>query len=170
MRRRSASALTRAVALLARREHSALELKRKLLDRGFAIDEVEAAVARLAEQGLQDDARFAEALVRARASGGRGPLRLKAELSQHRLPEGLAERAIEAARADQDWSARALDLAARRLRGSDPADPQVRRRLADFLLRRGFPQAVVWEALGRLSQGTLEGDDLEGGDPEGDAV
>ncbi len=151
-RRRSASALTRAVALLARREHSARELNRKLLERGFPADEVEAALARLGEQGLQDDARFAEALVRARASSGRGPLRLKAELAQHRLSEGLAERAIEAAEGEQAWGERALELVTRRLRGDDPSDPRVRRRLADFLLRRGFPQLVVWDVLGQLGK------------------
>lgn len=159
-RRRSASALTRAVALLARREHSALELKRKLLERGFAADEVEAALARLGEQGLQDDARFAETLARARAGSGRGPLRLKAELAQHRLSEGLAERAIEAAEGELAWADRALGLATRRLRGEDPSDPRVRRRLADFLLRRGFPQAVVWEVLGRLGERAPEAENF----------
>lgn len=142
--------LARAVALLSRREHSAQELRRKLVDRGFEPDEVDVALQRLQGNGLQDDARFADALARSRANGGRGPLQLRAELARHGLAEGLATQAIERAENEQDWTSRAFALASRRLRGGDPGDARERRRLADFLLRRGFPNAIVRTVLAQL--------------------
>src|SRR5687767_12564106 len=73
-RQKEQTPLQRALGLLVRREHSRKELTRKLLARGVERDEAEAAVARLAGEGWQDDVRFAELLVRSRASTGYGPL------------------------------------------------------------------------------------------------
>jgi regulatory protein len=86
-------------------------------------------------------------------------LQLRAELAQHGLAEGLAAEAIEQAESDQDWVSRALELAQRRLRGADPKDLREQRRLADFLLRRGFPNAIVRSVLARI------GSELELEDP-----
>ena len=57
-----------AMNLLARREHSYVELERKLKQRGFADSVIEQALQRLQEQGLQSDQRFVESFIRARAS------------------------------------------------------------------------------------------------------
>src|SRR3970282_1134696 len=84
------SPIQRAVGLLSRREHSRRELTRKLCERGLAADEVEAAVEKLATDGWQDDARFAQFLLRSRVSGGYGPIRIRAELATH----GLGREAI----------------------------------------------------------------------------
>jgi len=54
----------RALGLLVRREHSRKELVRKLRGRGVEPEAAVAAVGRLAEEGWQDDARFAASLVR----------------------------------------------------------------------------------------------------------
>lgn len=157
-RARRSSVLARAVALLSRREHSALELRRKLIERGFEPAEVDTALQRLQGSGLQDDARFADSLVRSRANGGRGPLQLRAELARHGLAEGLAAQAIEQAETEQDWASRAFELATRRLKGVAPADLRERRRLADFLLRRGFPSAIVRTVLEQIGSGAGEED------------
>src|ERR1700741_3450775 len=79
------SATQRALGLLTRREHSRKELIRKLTSRGMDAAEVDSAVANLARDGWQNDARFAESLVRARSSGGYGPARIRAELATHGL-------------------------------------------------------------------------------------
>src|SRR5688572_13007666 len=63
----------RALGFLVRREHSRKELTRKLTSRGLDATEAAAAVERLAGEGWQDDARFAESLVRSRAGNGYGP-------------------------------------------------------------------------------------------------
>ncbi|HEY1036071.1 MAG TPA: recombination regulator RecX [Pseudoxanthomonas sp.] len=133
--------LQRALGLLTRREHSRRELSRKLTSRGVEAADVRSAVDRLEAEGWQSDTRFAEALVRSRASGGYGPLRIRAELSTH----GLDREAVEAAMAtfDGDWTETARDLVRRRFGPVDPADIAQRRKIADFLIRRGFDGASV---------------------------
>src|SRR6185295_823724 len=69
-----------ALKLLARREHSARELKRKLTARGIGEVDAAAAVADAAADGWQSDTRYAEMLVRSRISQGFGPMRIEAEL------------------------------------------------------------------------------------------
>lgn len=78
------SAKSRAVALLSRREHSRKELRDKLIQRGYAADEVEEAIDWAVSRQFQSDDRFGQSLVRRRAStlGNRA---IDAELAQHGL-------------------------------------------------------------------------------------
>jgi len=137
--------LQHALALLTRREHSRTELARKLHGRGHEGDDVDAAIERLAADGWQDDARFAEALLRHRAASGYGPRWIRAELATHALPDALIQTTLAAF--DGDWSDVALNLLARR--GLAPPDdgaplPSMRQRKAiDLLLRRGFEHDVA---------------------------
>ena len=135
-RQREQTPLQRALGLLVRREHSRKELGCKLRARGVDADAVSAAVARLAEEGWQDDARFAEALVRSRSGAGYGPLHIRAELGAH----GLDGESIEAAMAtfEGDWAKTARELVCRRFGPGGPHDLPQRRKAADLLIRRGF--------------------------------
>lgn len=130
------SPLQRALGLLVRREHSRKELTRKLLARGVEAEAASAAVERLAGEGWQDDARFAELLVRSRAASGYGPLHIRAELATHGL-EGEATAAAMAS-FDGDWTENARDLVCRRFGETGPIDLAQRRKAADLLARRGF--------------------------------
>lgn len=140
-RRQPQTPVQRALALLVRREHSRQELSRKLLARGLEATEVQAAVEQLAEAGWQDDARFAEGLVRQRAAGGYGPYHIRSELGTHGLDPALVEAAMDSF--EGDWAANARDLAQRRHGEDFAADPARRRKAADLLVRRGFPGDVV---------------------------
>lgn len=142
-RRRRRPELTpaqRALGLLVRREHSRRELTRKLTARGVEDEDARAAVERMTAEGWQDDARFAEQLVRSRAGNGYGPLRIRAELGTH----GLDREAVAAALAawDGDWDEQARDLVRRRFPGGFD-DVATRRKAADFLIRRGFSAEQV---------------------------
>lgn len=143
-RRREQTPLQRALGLLVRREHSRRELARKLKARGLDAEAVDAAVSRLADEGWQDDTRFAETLVRNRASGGYGPLHIRAELGTH----GLDGDAIEAALAtfDGDWAENARDLVCRRFGPEGPQELAQRRKAADLLARRGFDGGCIRSA------------------------
>lgn len=137
------TATQRALGLLTRREHSRKELTRKLVARGVEVAEVEAAVEKLAGAGWQDDGRFAESLVRARASAGYGPLHIRAELATHDLSAEARAAALEAF--EGDWAAIARELVTRRFARIE--DPRLReRKAADFLLRRGFPSETARSA------------------------
>lgn len=125
----------RALSLLVRREHSRKELTRKLAARGVDKDDAQAAVDRMTEAGWQSNERFAEQLVRSRASAGQGPLRIRAELSTHGLDREAVAAAFEAY--DGDWTELARDLVRRRFPGALD-DRAVQRKAAEFLIRRGF--------------------------------
>ena len=130
------SATQRALGLLTRREHSRKELARKLTARGVDAGEVETVVARLADEGWQDDTRFAESLVRGRANAGYGPLRIRAELGMHGLGRDEVAAALDAF--EGDWGELARALVRRRFGETGPRDPAQRRKAAELLLRRGF--------------------------------
>lgn len=137
--RRAAIELTplqRAIGLLSRREHSQTELIRKLCARGLPSEAVEAAVVKLAADGWQDDARFAELVVRSRVSGGYGPIRIRAELGTHGLDREMVAAALVTF--EGQWVETARDLVRRRYGPGVVDNPALHRKAADFLLRRGF--------------------------------
>lgn len=139
----------RAIGLLARREHSVAELRRKLqgADGG---DQLEVVLEELAEANLQSDARFAEALVRSLIQRGQGPLRVRQALQQKGVGVSLVQQAL--AEAEVDWFELANNVHQRRF-GSSPADqPKERARQIRFLLYRGFNQDQVNYALEQAQQ------------------
>tara|TARA_R110002020_G_scaffold18983_41_gene65871 strand:- start:3505 stop:3987 length:483 start_codon:yes stop_codon:yes gene_type:complete len=141
----AADAYQRALGLLVRREHSRRDLSRKLAQRGVEPAEADAAVERLAEQGYQDDGRFAASFARDRASSGYGPVRIRVELAGHGLGEDAIQLALDACEAD--WPASARRQVERRWTAAVLADPDRRRKAVEFLLRRGFDQDSAWAAV-----------------------
>lgn len=137
--------MQRALALLTRREHSRHELVRKLKQRGVEADAAAAAIDRLTEDGWQDDARFAESVVRNRAGSGYGPAYIRAELGTHGLPGELVEAAL--AGYEGDWIDNARQLLQRRHPQALAGEREACRKAAEFLLRRGFGMAQVRAAL-----------------------
>lgn len=133
----------RALGFLVRREHSRKELTRKLTSRGLDATEAAAAVERLAGQGWQDDARFAESLVRSRAGNGYGPIRIRAELATHGLDREAIAQAMDGH--EGDWALIAHELVRRRFGAIE--DPALRRKAADFLVRRGFDSESIRAAI-----------------------
>ena len=152
-RRREATPAQRALALLVRREHSKPELRRKLLARGTTEDDATAAVEKMTNAGWQDDARFACSIARTRANAGYGPLRIRAELASHGLGSDTIAHAFTALAeaGDDDWAGRARTLAWRRF-DLDRATLAVRRKAADFLLRRGYDSDSVRAAIRSLPE------------------
>jgi regulatory protein len=140
------SAYEKALGLLARREHSARELKAKLAQRGFDADENVAALERLQSRDFQNDARFGEMLVRSRIEGGYGPRWIVAELRTHGI--GDEEAATLMAAAEPDWPGLVRRQLRRRYGGKPAATLAERSKRAAFLLRRGFDASTVKLAVG----------------------
>ncbi|MDH5766148.1 MAG: recombination regulator RecX [Gammaproteobacteria bacterium] len=84
-----------AVGLLARREHSVLELRRKLLQKGFDEGDTESVIERLRENNLLSDERFAETYINMRRQRGYGPLRIAQELKERGVDSELSVRYLE---------------------------------------------------------------------------
>lgn len=134
----------KAYRLLARREHSAWELRRKLQGTRLGADSdsdevagmVDDLLAELARQGAQSDARYTEHRCRQLYQNGRGPLKLRHELARHHIAESLVERMMA------DYADKWCDLAVevRRRKFGDPAPSSYREwaKQARFLQQRGF--------------------------------
>ena len=135
------SAYDKALGLLARREHSARELKSKLARKGLDADESAAALAQLQSKDYQNDSRFGEMLVRSRIAQGYGPRWILAELKTHGIAEASARSLIDAA--EPDWPALIRQLIHRRYGAKPAANLAERAKRANFLLRRGFDAATV---------------------------
>ncbi|MFO7528149.1 MAG: regulatory protein RecX [Marinobacter sp.] len=134
-----------ALRLLARREHSRLELSMKLRQRRFNSGLIEAVLDEYEEQDWLDDDRFADVYARQRMDLGYGPLRILGELQQrgvHHTPECLD------AMTDEDWCAVAIRLRERRFGLSDLQDDwDAKLKQGRFLNRRGFSAAQVERTL-----------------------
>ena len=134
-----------AVRLLARREHSRLELALKLKQRKIESDVIEQVLDDYETEGWLSDERFAEVYARQRMDLGYGPLRIQAELQQRGIQEPPScVREMN----DTDWSDRATLLREKRFGLSDIRDDwDEKARQARFLARRGFFSEHVENAL-----------------------
>lgn len=130
-----ADILQYSVSLLARREHSSLELQRKLLAKGFPEPLIEATLQRLAADKLLSDERFAEAYVQSRMNRGFGPLRIEAELRERGTPADLIKAWVTPNA--QHWREQARVTWRKRF-GREPKDYQERARQMRFLQQRGY--------------------------------
>jgi len=152
-----------ALRLLAVRERSAVELRSRLRQKGFAPEVIVDVIDRLQEAKLQDDGRFGSQFVEAATRRGMAARRIQAELRARGLSK---EQAAEAATEDPDAElARARELAGRKAaRMADlPLETRVRR-LSGLLARKGFDpdtcRIVAKEAAGSPSLDPLVDRDL----------
>lgn len=131
--------MARAVGLLARREHSRIELERKLAPHASDPEEVQQVLQRLQKQGLLSEERFVASLVRRRATG-KGNAVILHELRQH----GISADALHEVKQELQGTEyeRAL-LAWEKRFGTAPADRREQARQMRFLASRGFSGEVV---------------------------
>ena len=129
----------KAIRLLARREHTRLELARKLAAHGTP-GEIDAVIAELQASHLQSDHRFAESYVRSHAAR-LGASRLRQTLKTKGVTGDLIEAQLapgvlpdEFERARMVW---------RRKYSGVPADAREWARQARFLQGRGFASDII---------------------------
>jgi regulatory protein len=148
-------AYERALKFLGPRPRSEAEVRRRLQKAKVPAGAVEAVGARLNRAGLTDDQAFANYWVDNRATfRPRSKRALRAELKQ----KGLADDALQAALAGVDDGGAAYALArqrARRLAGLEY--PDFRRKLGEFLARRGFDYDTLLPIVERVWREQTEG-------------
>ena len=134
----------KAMDFLALRDYGAAELILKLANKGYKRSLVEDEVARLTEEGLQSDTRFAEAFLQSRVNQGKGPVRIRTELGQKGIPDGIVAAALEGTSAD--WHELAAMVREKKFGASAPADFKEKARQMRFLQYRGFEQDQIQSA------------------------
>jgi regulatory protein len=147
LRRRAFDA---ALHLLSYRPRSEHEIRTRLLRRGLPPDVVGAAVEKLRDDGLVNDAAFARAWVEGRTGASpRGRELLRRELRRKGVDAATATEAV-AAVSEEEAARRAALKQVRALRGLAYRD--FRNRLAGYLQRRGFGYDVIRPIVAELWQ------------------
>jgi len=133
----------RALKYLSAREHSRLELARKLSRYAQESDDVEALLDNLEAAKLLSQSRFSESLVHRRAARF-GNNRILSELQSHGI-EGEALSDIKTSLA-QDETARAREVWRKKFHQA-PADAAERAKQMRFLQQRGFSLQAIQSAM-----------------------
>lgn len=150
-----------AVRLLARREHSTVELKRKLEGKGHDRDAVVRVVDKLSSRKMVCDERFAASFVSHHGRRGQGPVRIRAELRQ----QGASDDVIAAAlsQSELDWAAIAAEVRQRKFGQNPPSTRGERAKQVRFLQYRGFRADQI-----RAAMQCVAGDSVEFTMPDSD--
>ncbi|HBT4718520.1 TPA: recombination regulator RecX [Klebsiella quasipneumoniae subsp. similipneumoniae] len=145
--------LDRAIRILAMRDHSEQELRRKLAapvmskNGPEALDvtpeELEQVVAWCIENRYLDDNRFVGQFIASRSRKGYGPARIRQDLSQ----KGIARQAVEQAmrECDIDWVSLARAQAQRKYGEPLPSAFAEKVKIQRFLLYRGYLMEDIQE-------------------------
>ena len=149
----------RALRLLTGRDYSQAELRRRLLEKGFAETRIDDALQRCLELGYLDDARYALSRATSLMSRGRAVgSRILLDLKQRGISNELACQALEQARELCDEEELLRSLLQRRFPdfNYNSAPAKEKRRVVHFLQRRGFTISCIMDKLTRKG---LETDD-----------
>nr|WP_241819230.1 regulatory protein RecX [Enterovibrio norvegicus] len=126
--------------MLARRDHSELELRQKLAKKQCPPEDIDIAIEHCHYHGWLDDKRFAEATLRHGVAKGHGWQRICFDAKR----KGITTPMLEAAQENQqhDWYELAKELAIRRFADLDGFFPDVdfkqRAKWTRYLQSRGF--------------------------------
>lgn len=150
-RTRHAKLLERATRILAMRDHSEAEFRRKLVQSGeraarFAkseappepptTEELDRVVYWCYQHGWLDDAHFAERYLAGRSRKGYGPQRIRQELGQKGVEKSLIDEALSAA--EIDWQSQAFNLAERKFGHPLPTAWEQKVKVQRYLMTKGF--------------------------------
>lgn len=147
----------RALALryLAARARTTHEVRQKLQQVPFTESVIVQVLERLKALGYLDDRAYAQSYVESRlARRGYGPQHIRRELLHRGIPGPVADATLATLAAPDAVTATARQLAEQRWARlqTEPNLQKRRRKLADFLLRRGFPGAVVQQVVAGVSR------------------
>ena len=134
-----------ALGLLARREHSKLELEQKLNRRGFSNVLIDSELEKLTEQELLSEQRFAEQFTASRIRKNQGPMKILAELGRRGIDRHTANRVL--ADSTADWPAMAAKIIAGMGLDHDVDRQKVRQTIYRRLHSRGYAHDHIKQAL-----------------------
>ncbi|HKV61721.1 MAG TPA: regulatory protein RecX [Candidatus Acidoferrum sp.] len=143
-----------AVRALMRRAHSVQEMKRKLERRSDNKLLVQVVMARLRENGMIDDARYAKQFTRQRAEGRKqGKFRVARELRARGVPDSHIDAALKESAEQTDERAIVRQRIERKLRSyRGEISEKKTASIYSSLLRAGFPSDVVRRELKALTR------------------
>lgn len=155
----------RALNMLAFRGRASRELARSLERKGEPKELVARAIERLTEQGLVDDAAFAESFTRAKVLGAQqSRRRVQQDLARKGVAREVTDAAIATVFEEEQVDQREIveQAARKKLVSLRKLDPVVRRRrLYAFLARRGYDADDIRSAMDAVGEALRAGDASE---------
>ncbi|MCG8604136.1 recombination regulator RecX [bacterium] len=144
----------KAYQLLAARAHSGQELKKKLTQRGFQPELVDAVLGQLQKDHVVDDSEFARLFARSRLNNKpMGKRRLRCELWQKGLSEEIVDQTLNEVYQERSQAQLARDLVEKRQSRYAHLEGALRKkRLGDLLLRRGFDWSLIKEVIDEIQR------------------
>jgi len=140
-----------ALRFLKIRPRSIAELKEKIEGKAFSETDIEAAIHDLIASGLLDDRAFTTSWINYRLARPFGFRRIIQELKDKGIAQGIIEQAVADIKDSYSPESVALELAQRRWQRLPDIDLlKKKRRILDFLLRRGFDTEVAMKVLKKL--------------------
>jgi len=139
------SAKSVAVRLLSRREHSAYEIRDKLLKRDFDDSEIEQAIIELQQGGWLSDERYAEAYIRMRQQKGFGPIRISIELNERGVAESIIDTYLH--QQDDSWLHTLQQQYLKKYKNKAVGDYSDKAKRIRFLQYRGFPLDAIYQVV-----------------------
>ena len=141
-------ALELALRFLRYRSRSEAEVKRRLVRGGYPSAIIEETLERLRSLHYIDDEAFARDWARARTQNrGDGPKRIEQQLCAKGVAPSLAREVIRETFSQIDEIENARKLLQKRYHGNHFSDPQITRRAAAFLQRRGYSGKAIFDLL-----------------------
>lgn len=144
----------RALNFLSYRDRSEKEIRTKLKDVGYEESIIDWVIGELKRLKFLDDQRFAQSYAQTQMiTRPIGEYFLKRELKQKGLDADIIEQTVEKVYEEKDQLSIALELAQQRKKRYGNIDAmKAKKRLSDFLLRRGFSWEIVSEVLEQWDQ------------------
>ena len=131
--------------LLGFRMRSIFEMKRRLKEKDFDQEEIDYTIQNLINKNFLNDEEFGKAFVKEKVQNKKiGPRALKKEIFQHNLPTELMESLIQ--EVYDEYNPKALielHLAKKRIKKKTLINKKDKKRLTDFLIRKGF----YWDSI-----------------------
>lgn len=139
--------------LLAASPKSGQELKKKLTAKGYSDESIDQALQGLRTQGVLDDTAYAKNLISRFTFGNpAGRRKIAFELKRHGISKKISDELLETL-SIEDETERALEQSLLKWASWSQLDPQKRKkRLYDFLIRKGYDFQIAQDILQKLSK------------------
>lgn len=129
---------------LAMREHSTLQIKNKLTNKGFDNKIIENVVTEIQETGFQSDTRYAEEYIRYRQNSGYGSKKIIYELKSNGISSEIINNHMENFKDDYNIL---FEFAQSKINNVDLNDKKILMKYLNNFKSRGFDNSIISKVL-----------------------
>ncbi|WP_374128932.1 regulatory protein RecX [Candidatus Endomicrobiellum agilis] len=135
-----------ALVLVSKRSYSAKSLCAKLIQKGYDSENAIKAVRKLKELNYINDKKFAKICADYLSQKGKGEFAIRAELEEQGIEESLINEALEIIKTNIEPYEQIIKILKTKFEKFSGKDKNEARRIASFLLRRGFSYQDITKA------------------------